>query len=798
MNDRLVPTKMENRFLRITLLLSWIFSLAGVTATSAHERDIHSLWQREKSNPMIELINRYFERKAFNKGYAIIVGLSDYTGEWVPLESPYHDAIKVRDFLIQKAGFDYVITLTNKEAKKSLINKYMEEVFPNKIGTGDRFLFYFSGHGTQRQLGNRIRGYLPMLGSGKKTWSDMISMDDIERWNENLHKAQHVVFLLDCCFSGLAGTQKKGSGKQLYLDDLARYGHHLITAGSANQESYGSLKRWGGSLFTDAFLRGISGRADAGTTDFPKDGVISLTELIEYIKKRLKEEAAKDRKVNQSPLVSDLDDNQGEFFFIYDKSRIAAKKSRERAVSEEAPGAEGKGSTAEEPKRPFEIARAQPHKEVRMSDWMNLAYSAVSYLPPLPDTGKPDFSLEAELDNGDVLSEPISKGRKTISAPFKLREATSVHFTIYERDWLSNEQITNTVQVGIQDLITGGKISFLIRNAIFRRYTGIDKNKKTISMSVNLENFDADKNSGPDVSIASPAVISPDTIFDNSVDFTQRDASDYVRLSSTNGSCLAILWAVTSSRNFVDIIAPKQGALLSPVLENQVANKRGAPGIEFIGIAESNGGDLILHFHADRPSARTDYAVFLFPNKDTARGFPRFIELFFEQELTTFGKYEFDWPFKWGGTYKDNLGIAVKALRKYFAVPAGSLIGTLDKYCKQGNKDQQKSAIKIIEAELDTYARANENPEYSSEIISQVIIVNKAEQGALTNSSELKQALNSESSEILLRSIKAIDKLEDKGFAREILTNLVLDERQDVSEASKEVLRSLMRPSSGK
>ena len=145
----------------------------------------------------------------------------------------------------------------------------------------------------------------------------------------------------------------------------------------------------------------------------------------------------------------------------------------------------------------------------------------------------------------------------------------------------------------------------------------------------------------------------------------------------------------------------------------------------------------------------------------------------------------------------ENLGIAVKALRKHFAVPAGSLIRTLDKYCKQGNKDQQKSAIKIIEAELDTYARANENPEYSSEIISQVITVNKAEQGALTNSSELKQALNSESSEILLRSIKAIEKLEDKGFAHEILSNLVLDERQDVSEASKEVLRSLMRPSSG-
>ncbi len=302
------------------------------------ERDISKIYERSDNRFWGKIFSDIFRKKTFNKSYAIVIGLSDYSGKWSALDSPYHDALKVRDYLINKAGFDYVLTLTNKKATKKLIEEYMEQTFPAMIGDNDRFLFYYSGHGTQRQLGNRVRGYLPMLNSGEETWADMISMDDIERWNENIHEAKQVLFVLDCCFSGAAGIQTKGKGQKLYLEDLSKYGHHLVTAGTASQQSYGSIRRWGGSLFTTAFVSGISGGADAGTDEFPKDGVVSLTELEEYIKKRIKKEAARNRAINQSPRLYDLDvdmvESVGEFFFITEEERLRSLETENQKTIE--------------------------------------------------------------------------------------------------------------------------------------------------------------------------------------------------------------------------------------------------------------------------------------------------------------------------------------------------------------------------------------------------------------------------------------------------------------------------------
>ena len=312
-------------------------------SNSQDDRDIPKPYERSDNRFWGKIFSKLFQRGTFNKSYAIVIGLSDYSGEWAPLESPYYDALKVRDYLIDKAGFDYVVTLTNREATKDAINKYMEETLPDMIGDKDRFLFYYSGHGTQRELGDRVRGYLPTLDSGKQTWGDMISMDDIERWDENVHKAKQVLFVLDSCFSGAAGVQTKGKGQKLYLDDLSKYGHHLITAGTKDQESYGSMKRWDGSLFTWAFINGLSGKADAGSKEYPLDGVVSLTELSEYVKKKIKDEAAEDKSVNQSPQIHRLGDSEGEFFFIAEETRLKSLDTEGEKVIEHGWAVEVKG-----------------------------------------------------------------------------------------------------------------------------------------------------------------------------------------------------------------------------------------------------------------------------------------------------------------------------------------------------------------------------------------------------------------------------------------------------------------------
>ena len=238
----------------------------------------------------------------FGKSYALVIGISDYA-YWPYLEASLVDAKRVHDFLIQDAGFDYVRMLTNAKVTRARIDELMQEFFPRQLGKDDRFLFYFSGHGTQRGMRRGVMGYLPLITAERQGYASMISMDDIERWSRLLGDVRQTLFVLDACFSGLAGVQRKGPLSDKTLAGLSQYGHHLITAGTADEESVASVKLWGGSLFTDAFLRGASGRADASTPEYPPDGVVSLKELVEYIRHRIDFKSQKNR-IRMSPQIS--------------------------------------------------------------------------------------------------------------------------------------------------------------------------------------------------------------------------------------------------------------------------------------------------------------------------------------------------------------------------------------------------------------------------------------------------------------------------------------------------------------
>ena len=280
-------------------------------------RDIEDVWQRPSSTSSLDTVyNMVFKRPTIKRHFALIVGLSDYYKAWRPLEAPYQDALHVRNFLID-SGFDYVVTLTNKKATKNRIEEYMEDIFPSMIGKDDEFIFYFSGHGKTRHVGEKDRGYLPMLDSKSDNFASMISMDDITVWNENLSDVRHVLFVLDSCFSGLAGRQSKDDAvSSMYMDDLLMPSHVLLTAGADKQPAYGG-SAWGGSLFTQYFLKGAKGAADSATADTGKDGIVSLSELYQYVRLNLAEESDKQNGVHQTPGRSELGNNDvGEFFFL--------------------------------------------------------------------------------------------------------------------------------------------------------------------------------------------------------------------------------------------------------------------------------------------------------------------------------------------------------------------------------------------------------------------------------------------------------------------------------------------------
>ena len=252
----------------------------------------------------------------FSKSYALVIGISDYAGGYDDLPTG-NDAKRMADYLIEEAGFDYVHLLTEDKVTKGRVAELMSDEFPDLLDENDRFFFYWSGHGDTRAIatGDGKAGFLALSDTPVRKWSRMIAMEDVQRWNRFL-PAQQSLFLLDACFSGLAGfVQQSSTPRDWKIEQLSQPSHHVMSAGTENEKTIAG-DRWGGSLFTTAVLDGLRGAADAAS-GFDKDDIISLTELKAYVQDRvLFERRAIGYESQITPQVRDLRHNAGEFFFL--------------------------------------------------------------------------------------------------------------------------------------------------------------------------------------------------------------------------------------------------------------------------------------------------------------------------------------------------------------------------------------------------------------------------------------------------------------------------------------------------
>ena len=267
-----------------------LLAQAGLAATEIDRKSGGKNWG--------EIFGSYFSDRPFGRSVALIIGVNRYEGNaWPQLDATRGDPARVRKLLVEQEGFDLVVTLENERATKERIDTLMRDVLPDLLRRDDRFLFYFSGHGTQREIqGVGYAGYLPLTNSGR-SYGRMVSMADLREWDRQLTPVKQVLFLLDACFSGIAGAQPMSEHPNLKVGRLADYSHHLITAGTAGEQTIAG-DAWSGSIFTDSLIRGAEGWADKGWEDtrnkIPKDGVVSLFELKDYITKRIAAEVPRE------------------------------------------------------------------------------------------------------------------------------------------------------------------------------------------------------------------------------------------------------------------------------------------------------------------------------------------------------------------------------------------------------------------------------------------------------------------------------------------------------------------------
>lgn len=253
----------------------------------------------------------------YDKSWALVVGIDDYGGGTPRLLNARNDATAVAKLLKEQYNFEPPFTLYDSNATCNALLTWLRDDLPAKVGDNDRLVFFFAGHGATSR--NSQRGYLVPYDAEKDKYARCVDMEELLKACGNI-RAKHILVILDCCFSGVAAVTTRAPAAaspplltDAYLQDITkRRAWQVLTAGATDQLVADSGRRPGHSAFTSALLSGLEGQADQNA-----DGIITASELANYIKPEVSRETGRHGGVSQHPFFSYLaGSGQGDFVFI--------------------------------------------------------------------------------------------------------------------------------------------------------------------------------------------------------------------------------------------------------------------------------------------------------------------------------------------------------------------------------------------------------------------------------------------------------------------------------------------------
>ena len=222
-----------------------------------------------------EKFNYYFNnldeiKSLYNNKYAILLGIESFQDRTLsPLPYMKND-VKLVETALSKYNFD--ITKYVGELRYGLIDDLLRKSI-NKLEENDFLVIYISSHGFNRQAA----GYVAASDCDKTTGQNCLELKMIDQiLNPNMYKGKHVLVLLDSCSSGLGVIDKNTNFPE--RDMVFKRGAIMITAGLEDQPAQ-MIKNIHSSVFTYFLAKGLEGDAD-----LLKDGVITITELLLYVR----------------------------------------------------------------------------------------------------------------------------------------------------------------------------------------------------------------------------------------------------------------------------------------------------------------------------------------------------------------------------------------------------------------------------------------------------------------------------------------------------------------------------------
>src|SRR5262245_65533826 len=144
----------------------------------------------------------------FQKSYALIVGVNDYSGIGLPtLANAEADARAVERYF-RAQGYQVTALIGAQAATKRGAERAVRDI-ADRITEQDRFVFFFAGHGKARRQEGVDVAYLGVPGGrDANDAASLISTGDIVSYSRSLDRARHQLFIFEI---GRASCRERGS-----------------------------------------------------------------------------------------------------------------------------------------------------------------------------------------------------------------------------------------------------------------------------------------------------------------------------------------------------------------------------------------------------------------------------------------------------------------------------------------------------------------------------------------------------------------------------------------------------------
>ncbi|MDC0835718.1 caspase family protein [Geitlerinema sp. CS-897] len=219
---------------------------------------------------------------------ALLIGVSQYAAGLTPLPGAIADVNAMKAVLENRelGGFDRVKTLLDPDLQQ--MEQEIELLFSN-CQKGDLALLFFSGHGIKDESGRLYFAtrITKKSQSGELLKSTAVPANFVQDMMSGSRCKRQIV-MLDCCFSGAfaEGMTAKDDRTVDVRSQLGGEGRAVLTSSTAIQYSF-EQENEELSVYTRYLVEGIR----TGAADLDADGKISIDELHDYARQKVREAA---------------------------------------------------------------------------------------------------------------------------------------------------------------------------------------------------------------------------------------------------------------------------------------------------------------------------------------------------------------------------------------------------------------------------------------------------------------------------------------------------------------------------